>query len=444
VVYLLHSFWKCAATGVCRLTSKTTTTRSASGIPSFLVAALDYTELYISSFFFFFLKKLLVMLWTSLTLARYRWSRMVAVSFRSFVPHAIPFDTTTRIMRKGSILVTNMVDAKLVYIYFVRVVKVIAVLTLLLYGAALGMLCRNAIDSVTLDNQGKAFAVLSYTGYIVFVIALIIAEFGLAWFERGVYILHFWTGRGILLGWLGIQSNNQGEQMVAVVAGAQSAINPSTLKTISEVVGWSLISIGLLYVLMSFLCLQRLTGGKTMEELDSGFAGNRGGDAGSAEEGRSGQYASSNLSAPLNSNSSSAPGLDEDDIRLVQNTATALGMTVRELRNRFSGGNGAREAQKYFDDRKAQLAQAKVSTGPPPPGASETSDVKKEKDSRGGAAADSKSSGNLTRQQSVATAPPLSTRFDESAFHDDDHKGRRAQDDDDLEAMYYASQGSAQ
>lgn len=350
----------------------------------------------------------------------------------------------------GTTLTTTthaMVDAKQVYIYFVRLIKVFAVLTLLLYGAALGMLCRNAIDSVSLDNQGKAFAVLSYTGYIAFVIALIIAEFGFKWFERGVYILHFWTGRGILLGWLGIQSNNQGQQMVAVVAGAQSAINPNTLNTISEVVGWSLISIGLLYVLMSFMCLQRLTGGKTMEELDSGFVGNRGDDAGSAEEGRSGQYSSSNLAAPLNSNSSAtSSGMDEEDVKLIQNTATALGMTVRELRNRFSGGNGSREAQKYFDDRKAQMAQAKASPAPPPPGANNNNnDLKKDQSRSGGAAADSKSSANLTRQQSVATAPPISTHFEEGAFHNDESpKSRRQQEDDDLEAMYYASQGSAQ
>lgn len=312
-----------------------------------------------------------------------------------------------------------MVDAKTVFVYFVRVIKVIAVLTLLLYGAALGMLARSAVDSITLDDQGKAFAVLSYAGYMLFVVILVIAEFGFKWFERGVHVLHFWAGRGVLLGWLGIQSNNQGEQMVAVVAGAQSTINPNTLRTLNEVVGWSLISIGVLYILMSVMCLQKLTGGKTMEELDAGFVGVAGdGSQAAAEDGRAGQYSSSNLAAPLNST------LDDEDIKLIQNTATALGMTVRELRNRFSGSSGSREAQKFFDDRKAQLQAAKAQ--PPPPGGNPNEKPRE----RG------ESNANLTKQQS-ATAPPASGRFEQGAF-DDDPKSRRLQEDEDLEAMYYA------
>jgi hypothetical protein len=243
-----------------------------------------------------------------------------------------------------------------------------------------------------------------------------------------VHILHFWAGRGLLLGWLGVQASNQGEQMVAVVAGAQSKIDPSTLNTISQVVGWTLISVGLLYLAMSFMCLQRLTGGKSMEELDSGFSNLNGQDAESAaEEGRARTNAtqsSTNLGAPLNSGS-----MDEEDIRLLQNTATALGMTVREVRNRFSGAAGAREAQRCFEERKSQLR--KPSETPPAPGNSKKNLNEENQQRDRGATANQ------------ATAPPVSGRYEAPAF-DDDGGRQRNQNDDDLEAQYYAAVAARQ
>lgn len=333
-----------------------------------------------------------------------------------------------------------MVEVKTVFIYFTRFLKVVIVLALVAYGAACGLIAKNSVESKTLDNQGKAFAVLAQAGYMSFCILLILAEFGFAWFEKGLYVFHFWVGRGLFLGWLGIQAINQGEQIVTVVAGEQATINPGDIQTMTQAIGYTMISSGLLYIVMSTFCLQKLVGVGSMEEVDSGFS-NMGPASGSGKD-----TSSNSLSVPLNDTASGgkvASSLDEDDLKLLQNAASALGMTVRELRNKFSGANGSREADRYFQDKEARLAaaldQAKAAkqqaAAAIPRGKSMKNDdgAPLAKQSSGAVAAP------LERQQSYAA--PADTR---SVFidDDDDTARRKRNDDDDLEAQYYSNRHS--
>lgn len=323
---------------------------------------------------------------------------------------------------------------KKIFPYFLRFLRLLVVLALLLDGCACGLVAKGSVDSNSLDNQGRAFGVLAQAGFMVIVLLLIFAEFGFQWFIRVFYLFHFWTGRGLSLGWLGIQAINSVEQLQTVMSTTQSTIDPNAVNIVGNVVGWTLISCGFLYVVMSFLCLQSMTGAKSLEDLESGLLG------GTSEPHSPPPAPGRDKERPLTADTVHT---DDEDAQLLINAAEALGfMNVRELRSKFGGRDGRRGAIAHYQNLQKQAEEITVLRG----------EVKKLQTAgdRKSFAHVAKGDKNQQQQQSVssptvpasATAPPPSTtnrgRDDDD---DDDPRSRRMRDDEDLESQYYRSQG---
>lgn len=333
-----------------------------------------------------------------------------------------------------------------VFPWFLRFLRLIVVLALLLDGCSCGLVAKGSVDSNTLDDLSKAFGVLAQAGFMIIVIILLLAEFGLQWFIRVFYLFHFWAGRGLALGWLGIQAINSVEQLQAVMTTTQSTIDPHDVEIMGNVVGWTLISCGFLYVMMGMMCLQKFTGVASIEDLESGLLGGTGnGDS------QPPPPAPGRETQPLNASSVSG---DDEDAQLLINAAEALGlMNVRELRAKFGGRDGRRTAighyqlaQKQVEEmtalkgelRKLQQQQQKDAKA----GNNNSKDVKPQQQQQQSNAAASASGSYAppTSTPQSATAPPPSNANRVILEEDDDPRSRRMREDEELESQYYASQ----
>jgi hypothetical protein len=289
-----------------------------------------------------------------------------------------------------------MPDCKAIFVWFLRVLKGVAALTLVLNIASCGLIAKGGIDSPTLDNYNKSFVVLAQFGYIIISCLLILAEVELKWFMKMMNLLHFWGGRGLALGWVGIEAINSVSQLGAAVAGT---VNVNVAETIGEVVGWTLIGIGITYLLMSVLCLKSLVGVDSVEDLDVHFIPVA--------------SASSPVDSAVGLNSASS---DADANEIISNAATALGLTDREIRIKFSGKHGKQAAEKMFNDARELQRQSYL-----PPNKEEP----KMKENKPSAAP-------------KGSASPQSTPIGTGAQQSADTRRSKLDDDDELEKAYYS------
>ena len=294
--------------------------------------------------------------------------------------------------------------------YFLRFLKVLSVLTLLLNIAACCMIMKGTVES-SVSNLEKSFSFLAQAGFIVICILLVLAEFEPKWFVRVLYLFHYWVGRGLGLVWMGVECINSGNQAANAITDTTPSISPETLRVIGAVVGWVLISVGLIYVMMSVLCLRSMLGVDEGADLDVSLLGNDSG-ARDLESGKSG-------------GSSSSYSTDErrDDLELIANMALALGMSEKDIRRKFAGKNGAREAQAYYGEAKKRIEQltqlAAAAPQLPAAAAVATAAVQHQK---------------AKYEPPTASAPPPATA---TAPPPTDSSPRLADDDEDLERMYY-------
>jgi hypothetical protein len=291
--------------------------------------------------------------------------------------------------------------------FFLRFLKVLSVLTLLLNIAACCMIMKGTAESSEKDLE-KAFSFLAQSGFIVICILLVLAEFEPKWFIRVLYLFHYWLGRGFGLLWMGVQCINSGNQAANAITDTAPSISPDTLKVIGQVVGWTLISVGLIYVMMSLLCLRSMLGVDEGADLDVRLLGE-----GSTDE---------PPAASLSSSTSYDAAERRDEAELLANAALAMGMSEKELRRKFLGKNGAREAQAHFASVKSKMEQLEKLAASSQAVVSQASKGKYE--SAAVVVASATAPPPSSKEVAASAPPPSDRRFTED-------------DDDDLERAYY-------
>ena len=308
-----------------------------------------------------------------------------------------------------------------VFIYFLRIMKLFTVLSLLLTIVSDCLTMKSASES-SLATLDKAFIVMAQAGYILMCVLLILSEFDPKWFQKQVQLLHFWAPRGVGLIWIGVQTIYS----TAAVQHTSAEISANTVETIGTVVGWILISIGGFYIVMSFLCLKKLVGIDRADDLEVRLittggdehhdkSNNRSQQRDQKEEDSSKKQPASNRTT---SGSSSATANSEDCI-LAMNLATALGMSVDEARRFFGGKDGAKEAANYAKSNgKKSSSLAYV-----PPATSNSS------------VSNNEPTKEPVPQKSAATYTPK----EQAPPQEVEGKKKKLDDDDELEARYYAS-----
>jgi hypothetical protein len=208
--------------------------------------------------------------------------------------------------------------------WFVRVIKVLTVISLLGTIAAYIIVIDYAVKTEKLNAVDKAFALLGNTGFIALCIVLIIAEFEPVWFIKHCVIMHFWAARGFWIVWMGIQTISTSKQLSATVK-EDSAVDPSLLEVFGTIAGSVMIGCGLIFCGFTLMCIRSFADDprELSEPLTGGSAGNA-------------------------------------DAVLAANLALALGMTPADAKKRFAKG-GAKEAQKYAKERADEVAKLKGS-----------------------------------------------------------------------------------
>lgn len=312
---------------------------------------------------------------------------------------------------------------KCIFIWFLRTLKVIAILSLLLNIVAFCLVMKNAIEAHNLDNLDKAFVVLSQSGFSIFSIICIIAEFEPIWFIRFVYLLHYWAGRGGCLIWMGVQTVYSVKQLVAAVK-ENADVDTRSMNIIGQVVGWTLISVGFLYVLMSLLCLRKITGVDKNDELEVSLLG------GTASRSSNKTQITVVSGGGGGGGAAAVPVANAADVVLIANMALALGMTTDEAKRFLGGKDGHKAAEKLLKDRanaaKSQaLAQAQ-------PYAANAVVV-------GTAVATAAATAVPAPAFTTSTYSQPPTSGGGINGDDDEPRRKRVDDDDDLEAAYYGA-----
>ena len=302
------------------------------------------------------------------------------------------------------------------FIFFLRFLKVFSVLACLFNIVAYILTIKSGIEAVNLDGLEKTFLFLANTGFIILCIALIISEFEPKVFMQFVMVLHYWAGRGFAMMWMGIQTINGAKQLGATFK-ANGINGGGTIETVGVVAGWILISVGLLYVIMSVLCLRKCLG----EEENELGVGLMSGD-------RTEHHTTKNTTV-VNVTSDNAA-----DALLVANMAIAMGMSADDCRKRFSGKDGKKAAEKYMKERATQAASH---------GATAARDYAA---SQPAVQAASKAAAELptyNRDSGVSySQPPTTTN---ASLNDDDDGPRRRtkqEEDEELERLYYAGRST--
>lgn len=144
-----------------------------------------------------------------------------------------------------------------VFIWFLRVLKVLLIIALLVDIAAYVLIIVGGVLGDSLDLDERIFIVLAALGYLLVCVSLVIAEIGPEWFLNNMRIFHFWGFRGGALAWQGIQTIYSATQLASSLASAANTRLDVT-KALGTICGYSLIGIGLLYILLSALCLRDL------------------------------------------------------------------------------------------------------------------------------------------------------------------------------------------
>jgi len=144
-----------------------------------------------------------------------------------------------------------------VFIWFLRFLKALVVIALVVDIAAYVLMIVGAILGDSLDLDDRVFIILASLGYVLVCLSILIGEFEPEWFISNMKVFHFWGFRGGALAWQGIQTIYSVTQLATSLADVAND-RVDVTKIIGQVCGYSLIGIGLFYILLSAFCIRDL------------------------------------------------------------------------------------------------------------------------------------------------------------------------------------------
>ena len=121
-----------------------------------------------------------------------------------------------------------------VFVWFLRIIKVISILALLLAAVSYCLQMKSAVTS-DMNDFDKAFSFLSTMGYVVLCLIMVIAELELEAITKRVPVFKFWIVRGFALCWLGVQTIHSAEQLASAISTTVSEGEADTFTTVSQV-----------------------------------------------------------------------------------------------------------------------------------------------------------------------------------------------------------------
>jgi len=281
-------------------------------------------------------------------------------------------------------------DKQDLFKFWVRLLKFLSILSVI-FTILVAILTMVAATKSTQTAQVKtidqAFIVAAELGHLLIGVCILISAFEPLWFKRIMLILYYWPGRGFFMVYLGVQTVNSSANLKNIFT--QALGNFDFVVTMGQVAGWMLIGVGLIFFIMSLMCLRQL---ETSEE-----------DLSESHAGEEVLIVSENKEKKGEKGDDKKPSAA--DILLISNMAAALGLSVDAARKKYSTGK--------VDIDKAAASAPSGKKYVPPPGAMEAV--------------------NAAHGGGSGPAPIESTK---SAADTDSR--RKFQDDDDLEKMYYA------
>jgi len=231
-----------------------------------------------------------------------------------------------------------------VFVYFLRFLKVIAVLALLLDVVSYCLSMKGAVQSKRMSDYSKGFYVLSSIGFCLIAIFQVVGEFEPSWFTARARLMKYWAVRGFLIGWQGIQTISTAE----VVGASVTDVNKDDFQIFADVIGWTLIVIGGLYILMATLCLKKLCGLKNPDEIHIRIISDERMDTFGSTIGVKGG----------GGGSSSTANVSPDALLVISNMAIALDVTSSRAWDTFKGTAGTEEARRIRHERFAAAQEA--------------------------------------------------------------------------------------
>ena len=99
---------------------------------------------------------------------------------------------------------------------------------------------------------------LTSIGFTIICVILIIAEFGPEWFLTRLRPFYYWGIRGGCLAWQGVMTISSVQTLSSAVAAQIDPTQNDAMLLMGQICGWFLISIGMLYILFSALCLRSI------------------------------------------------------------------------------------------------------------------------------------------------------------------------------------------
>jgi hypothetical protein len=299
-------------------------------------------------------------------------------------------------------------SGRMCFVFFLRFLKVFTIIALLFNVASFIFSIVAGVQATNLSDLDKAFIVLGSTGYIFFNIVLILSEFDVPFLMRFVMGFHYWAGRGLGMVWIGVLTINSAKQLAASFANTAGLDGyKNAVEIIGQVAGWVLISIGVLYVIMSLLCLRKIVGDAD-DDLEDGLLK---GDKAAAV----------------------ASVRNAEDALVIANMAIALGMPVDDCRSMFAGKAGTKSAEKLVKQRAEQLAKAAGAA------AVDRAAYRLEPVTSSVTTAANNVNAAATTVNSTVRAATGPSSTGRSLNDDDDNPRRKGMDDEELERAYYAS-----
>eukprot|EP01064_Diplonema_japonicum_P007089 TRINITY_DN14814_c0_g1_i1.p1 TRINITY_DN14814_c0_g1~~TRINITY_DN14814_c0_g1_i1.p1 ORF type:complete len:276 (+),score=66.12 TRINITY_DN14814_c0_g1_i1:111-938(+) len=136
--------------------------------------------------------------------------------------------------------------------YVVYLMRLAAIATSVLVIACYFFLIKQTVqgDGVIL---AKIMNVLSDTFYVGFCVGVLLTELELSFFLFEFSFMYTWPGRGVAQIFIAVDFLNSKENIKA------QGLDSDTQNLITEIAGYALLVVGVLYVLMGVLCIRRLT-----------------------------------------------------------------------------------------------------------------------------------------------------------------------------------------
>ena len=240
------------------------------------------------------------------------------------------------------------------YTGLLRLLKLISCCMLLINIGLYILAIKACVNSNGFGAYEKSFTVLSGMGFMAMSIMQIIAEIGPRWYLNRVAFMKIMFIRGILMAWQGIQTiDNKGSDAGRSVVD----IDHDVFDVLSNVVGWTLIACGMLFMIICTCQIKRIVG------IEDGEETNKADERKPLAKNQVQPPAPTPKASPMPSSDALSP-----EARIViSNMAIALGITSSSAWDLFSGPGGAEEARRIRAEKAQLQAAANESYSHAPP-----------------------------------------------------------------------------